>query len=335
MQITHAEIDPWFLENLVCPIDQYPLEYKSGRVVCYDSHEYPVFEGIPVMLLFSQSQTHKRAFSETINLIRSNESSLGNFSLEEPGVSAIDPFVQKYIGATNSNLYQPLVGRLTRYPIPELGIPSAGKDELFLDIGCNWGRWCIAAYRLGYIPTGIDPSLKAILAAYRVAKQLRVEAKYLVADSRFLPFRQNLFKIIYSYSVFQHFDKQDVKTSLIEIGRTLHPEGTSIIQMLNVFGLRSFYAQLKRGFKNADGFETRYWSPQELTSVFNESIGPSRLEVGSFFTQGQPSDKDMFPLKYRVILKVGEMIKLLNNRAHILTSFADNLLVLSEKRIVS
>jgi hypothetical protein len=81
----------------------------------------------------------------------------------------IDPFVKEVIGATNGALYQHLVGNLTEYPIPALHLP-AGNGRSFLEIGCNWGRWCLAAVQSGYRPVGIDPSLRGIRASAALAR---------------------------------------------------------------------------------------------------------------------------------------------------------------------
>jgi hypothetical protein len=39
-------------------------------------------------------------------------------------------------------------------------LPLAGSQEdaawVLVDLGCNWGRWCIAAGRMGFLPVGVD-----------------------------------------------------------------------------------------------------------------------------------------------------------------------------------
>jgi len=40
----------------------------------------------------------------------------------------------------------------------------------------------------------------AVMAARRIAKELNLDIKYLVADGRFLPFRDHQFKVVYSYT---------------------------------------------------------------------------------------------------------------------------------------
>src|SRR5207245_1066811 len=76
----------------------------------------------------------------------------------------IDSYVQEQVAATNGRLYIPLIGKLKRYPIPYLRMPD-GDGLAFLDIGCNWGRWSMAAASKGYVVVGIDPCLDAIRAA--------------------------------------------------------------------------------------------------------------------------------------------------------------------------
>lgn len=48
--------------------------------------------------------------------------------------------VQQQISATNGIHYGDRIGKLKNYPIYELPVPQSAGDELFLDIGCGWGR---------------------------------------------------------------------------------------------------------------------------------------------------------------------------------------------------
>jgi len=285
------------------------------------------------MLIPESPQTHEQLFQRTLDIVDGSDGRFTDSQEDDVLIAkeTVDPFVQELIAGTNSNFYKHLTGKLKRYPIPKLPHPLGGYGEgTLLDVGCSWGRWCIASARSGYMPVGIDPSLEAILAAKRVAKQLGVTAKYLVADSRFLPFRRSIFDYVYSYSVFQHFDKQDVKDSLVQIAQVLKPDGISMVQMLNQYGLRSKYVQLNRGLKEASGFETRYWAPSELVATFTQSIGPTDLLVGSFFTQAQATDKDLLTLGGRAIVEVAELLKRTTYRAPFLTKLADNLFLYSK-----
>src|SRR5207244_2994529 len=100
-------------------------------------------------------------------------------------LETIDGWVEKSIVKTHGNLYR---GRaLTRYPIPAFPL-GPGEGRSVLDVGCNWGRWTVAAARAGYRATGVDPKEKAVAAARRVAEQLGLGADYVVGDARNLPF---------------------------------------------------------------------------------------------------------------------------------------------------
>src|SRR5882762_5809881 len=86
-------------------------------------------------------------YVESLGLI--DEEKRGILRLAEDKSSKIDPVVSFLIGATNGIAYKGLIGKLAEYPIPEIRLPPGG-GKVFLDLGCSWGRWCIAAARKGY-----------------------------------------------------------------------------------------------------------------------------------------------------------------------------------------
>src|SRR2546427_192307 len=188
------------LELLACPLDHAPLEREGDEVVCDKGHRFPSPDGVLVLLSEDLEATHP-VFAKSLADARA-----GPFEMPDLAPGEVEPSVQGSIAATCGHLYRHLVDGLPRYPIPELRLPP-GNGALFLELGSNWGRWCIAAGRLGYEPVGIDPSLESIRAASRVARRLGVQAHYVVADARRLPFPDDLFDVVFSYSVFQHFAK--------------------------------------------------------------------------------------------------------------------------------
>ncbi len=325
-EIDSAQSQLWKL--LVCPRDKRDLRGEGDHLICEQGHRYAVIEGVPIMLVSDVEQTHIEGTRALAVAESGDASSLAKFVL---GPNEIDPFVRGTIGATNGGLYRHLVGTLTEYPIPSLRLPAC-ENRLFLEIGCNWGRWCIAAARLGYQPVGIDPSLKSIRAANRVARQLGVEATYVVADGRYLPFRDQNFDQIFSYSVLQHLSKQNTFNTLAEIRRTLHVGGSALVQMPNVFGVRCLYHQIRRGFRETRDFEVRYWRPAELLAAFTEHIGPSELSVDGFFSLNvQPSDLHLLLLRYRAVVHASETLRWLSNRIPILTKVADSLYITAHR----
>jgi SAM-dependent methyltransferase len=248
-----------------------------------------------------------------------------------PGGGRVDPVVSFLVAATNGMAYRRLLGKLDEYPVPELRLPP-GDSQLFLDIGCSWGRWCIAAARLGYRPIGIDPSLGAVLTAQRIANQLGLDIKFVVGDARFLPFRSEALDVVFSYSVIQHFSRQDAVRAIQEVGRTLRPDGVSLIQMPSVLGLRCLYHQARRGFRRARDFEVRYWSWGELRRVFSRHIGPTAFSVDCFFGLGlQAADLHLMPPAYRALIRASEFLRRASNTMPWLRYAADSLYVESGK----
>ncbi len=255
-------------------------------------------------------------------------------SLERRQASG-DPeaIVQDVIAATCGNLYRHLVGNITTLPIPDIRLPP-GDGKLFLEVGCNWGRWCVSAARRGYAVVGVDPSLDAIRAARSIADRLGVEATYLVADGRRLPFRDATFDVVFSYSVFQHFSKRDALASLAELGRVLKPSGLSLVQMANAWGARSLWNQLReRRFREPRSlFDVRYWTPPELEREFSRAVGPTTLAVDGYLTLNpQPADLELLPRRYRALVRASEVLRALSARIPALTYAADSLYVASRR----
>lgn len=330
---------------LRCPLDGGELEPSSRELRCADGHRYPIVEGTPVML--------HETMGATIELARA---SLGRarggpgdprapeLHLESVGVSEeqkelaatrarrgqldIDPVVDVLVAATNGALYRGCVGRLARYPIPRLRWDVA--PGRLLDLGCSWGRWSVAAARLGHSVVGLDPSLGAVLAARRVCGQLGVEARFVVGDARFLPFAPGSFDRVHSYSVLQHLSERDVRQVVLAVARVLRRGGASHIQMANGAGLRSLQHQLRRGFREARDFEVRYRSLAALQALFGEAIGPTTVSVDGFFGLGvQPTDLDLLGRRGKGLVAASELLRRLSARFPALVQVADSVYLTS------
>ena len=254
---------------------------------------------------------------------------------EPRATQRIDPAVQELVAATCGGLYRHLVGRLERYPIPELPLPP-GDGALFLDIGCSWGRWTIAAARRGYRAVGVDPSLAAVAAARRVAHQLEVEVTYVVADARHLPFPDRSFDVAFSYSVLQHFSKVEALRSFDEIGRVLRRGGLAKIQMANAYGARSIWNQLRdhRYREPRKLFDIRYWSPGELAGELSRRVGSTSIEADGFFTLNpQLADLELLPRRYRALIRSSDMLRRASGHVRSLRYAADSLYAVSRPRV--
>ncbi len=319
----------WLLDRLECPRDHGRLRQEAGALRCSQGHVYPVVDGIPVMIVQEKAPTQEVALLSAQEAVEALGGSGAKAGSVDP--HRIDPFVQKVIAATGGNMYKAVIDRLPVYPIPELPLPP-GEGKTFLDMGCNWGRWCLSAARQRYTVVGIDHNLQALIAAKRVARQLGVRAHYVAADSRYMPFTADCFDVVFSYSVLQHFSKADAYLCLREAARLLVPSGTCLVQMPNTFGIRNLYHQIKRGFRQAKDFEVRYWKPGELRRGFTDTIGATSLSVDGFFSlNAQASCSEFLPFFYRYLIAFSDMLRRLSQRCKPLTYCADSLYVKSIK----
>jgi 2-polyprenyl-3-methyl-5-hydroxy-6-metoxy-1,4-benzoquinol methylase/uncharacterized protein YbaR (Trm112 family) len=316
-------MNQWLQSHLVCPRDKIALEFSDSQLVCSGNHVYPVVEDIPIMLVDDVDFTHdyiKKTLEQT-SLVRTANSK--SESSSKP-ISEIDEFVQGEVPYTSGNLYFSVQHKLTRYPIPETRLPEGNGGRL-LDIGCNWGRWSISASRKGYRPIGIDPSLDSILAARRVSTQLGVDADFVVGDARFLPFDADSFDTVFSYGVFQHFSKKNVRISLDEVVRVLKPNGNTLFQMPNKYGIRQYQQYRKRGFTEGVGFEVRYWTPSELMQTLHGKFGKTEMTADCYFGLGiQRRDVDLLPLRYKAVVHSSEVLRRISTVFKPLVKVADS-----------
>jgi 2-polyprenyl-3-methyl-5-hydroxy-6-metoxy-1,4-benzoquinol methylase/uncharacterized protein YbaR (Trm112 family) len=336
---------------LFCPIDITPLTLRSDSLVsCERGHCYPVVDGVPVLLRDDIEQTMdlaRASLARARNEPGSIDARKPDLFLESLGGSEtekelaaelagteqkVDPIVSVIIAATNGIAYKHLVGRLSEYPIPDIRLPET-TDKVMLDIGCNWGRWSISAARKGYRVVGIDPSLSAIMAAKRVAKQFDLVIDYICADARYLPFRGNSFDTIFSYSVIQHFSKADATQAFKEIGRVLNPTGNCLIQMPNWLGIRSLLHLVRRNFAEGCNFDVRYWSLNELQQNFEHCIGPTGLTVHCYLGLGlEPTDSHLMSRQVRWATALSENLRKLSAKAPWLINVADSVYLSAVKR---
>jgi len=324
-------MNEWLQQHLVCPRDKQDLDLDRAGLKCPVGHAYPVIDDIPVMLVDEAEITHHyiERTLEQVEAAGGGGTSGDDVPLEP---HHIDEYVQNEVPYTSGILYFSVQHRLKRYPIPELRLPYVNGKRL-LDVGCNWGRWTIAAAKKGYRAVGLDPSLDAVRSARRVSKQLGVATDFVVGDARFLPFADDSFDTVFSYGVLQHFSKENARTSLIEIARVLKREGNSLVQMPNKYGVRSFYQRWRRGFAEGEGFDVRYWSPAQLKGSFEELFGETEITADCYFGLGiQAADVDMLPAPYKMVVYSSEALRAASRSVHPLINLADSLYLRSINR---
>ena len=163
------------------------------------------------------------------------------------------------------------------------------------------------------------------MAARRVSRQLGVETDFVVGDARFLPFVDDSFDTVFSYGVFQHFSKENVRISLDEVVRVLKRDGKTLFQMPNKYGVRQYQQHCRRGFTEGEGFEVRYWTPRELMETFEKKFGKTKMTTDCYFGLGiQANDVDLLPFKYKTVVYSSEILRKISNVFKPLTKVADS-----------
>jgi SAM-dependent methyltransferase len=283
------------LARLVCPLEHSALAPDDGRLICAEGHEYPRVDGIPVLIAAGEEPDYARW--------------LDRKEPDEPAQeSDVDPYVRRLIGDLCGYLYAR--GEITDYPRADLRLPR-GEGRSFLEMGCSWGRWSLAAAEKGYRVTGIDASLGGIRAARRIARQRGVNADYVVTDVRSLPFPDRSFDVVFSYNVFQHLTLTDARVALAEAARVARRPGRIVVQLPNRHGLRNLYNLRKIGFGEPVDFSVpRYWTRAEIRAEFAAVAGrPSLTADGYFSLNARLIDARLLPRRYLPALAASELLR--------------------------
>ena len=339
-------IDVRLLSILQCPRDHSELRMRDRDLCCVLGHEYPILNGVPVFLLAEKEQTigiasasleaAKTAIGGPLYIDTLGISEKEKRGIEKEWLAAgdIDPVISYLIGATSGWGYANLIGKMCRYPIPNIPLDN-GAGELLLDVGSNWGRWSVSAARKGWRVIGIDPSLGAIMAARRAFSSMELDISFVCGDARFLPFKADVFQGAFSYSVIQHFSEVDAETAIAEIGRVLRQDGFCKIQMAHKGGIRSTYVRTRRNYMDAGIFRVRYWSLASILSVFEKHIGPSKLIAEAFGGLGLLAEDQVYvSIKAKFMIRISQLLKKLSFVMTPLISLADSVYVVSVKRQV-
>ena len=172
------------------------------------------------------------------------------------------------------------------------------------------------------------PSLGAVMAARRVARDLKIPASFIVGDARYLPLAAASVDAVFSYSVLQHFSRSDAAQGAGEIGRVLNHNGFAKVQMPTRFGVRCLYQQARRGFADGADFDVRYWSLGELRRLFTERVGRTRITVEGYFGIGlQQTDARLMTVTRRGVLRASHWMTAASRRLPWLTGMADSVYV--------
>jgi SAM-dependent methyltransferase/uncharacterized protein YbaR (Trm112 family) len=247
---------------------------------------------------------------------------------------AIHPYVQQMVAGTNGNTYLGVVNRLRSYPIPHLPGPRV-SGGLFLDIGCGWGRWMVAAAQRGFVPVGIDIKLEAARASRYVLSEFGLPGFTVVADLRTLPFSSGIFDFVWSFSVIQHVHREWARLCVAEIARVLQPESECLLEFPTRSGLwnRHQVARWSGDDNDPSSWCVRYYHLEELRNLFLGTFGNFDYRVHCYFGTGiQSVDLFHVPWRYKPVILGSLALTQASRVFPLLRRIADSIYVSAQKR---
>jgi ubiquinone/menaquinone biosynthesis C-methylase UbiE/uncharacterized protein YbaR (Trm112 family) len=255
---------------------------------------------------------------------------------EPPGYTSEVPWiVQQQIAATNGRHYIDRIGRLAEYPIYRLPVPPVKGNKLMLDIGCGWGRWLVAGSNAGYTPIGIDIRLEFCKTARGVLADLKKTGYTVVADLENIPFRNDVFDLVWSFSVIQHTHIDRLKNCLFHINRILASEGYSVLEFPNKDGIRNRFGVAQDSSQNDDytSWNVRYYSPNDYKSIFAEFLDGFEYKNHSFLGIGVlPEDLKYVSLRNKLICAVSLLASSITGIFPFLARYSDSIYIRAVKQ---
>lgn len=245
--------------------------------------------------------------------------------------------VQQQIAATNGIHYIDRVGKLKDYPVYELPIDNVkSTNKLSLDIGCGWGRWLIASANKGYTPVGIDLRLEFCSTSRNVLKDFGINGYVAVADLENIPFQDNTFDFIWSFSVIQHTHHKRLVNCLEHINRILTKEGFTMLEFPNKKGIRNNIKNVKFSESRKDDYESwcvRYYTPNEYQEIFEKSLSNFSYKNHSFLGIGiLKEDIKYVSLKNKIICLTSRAFSELTKVIPGLKDYSDSIYISAEKK---
>ena len=189
-----------------------------------------------------------------------------------PGYKGKIPWtVQQQIAATNGIHFIDTIGKLEDYPIPEIPVPTAAPGDVLLDIGCGWGRWLVASARKNYIPVGIDIRHEFCVTARNTLEANGQNGYTVVADLQKLPFADETFNLVWSFSVIQHTHYDRLVNCLKNIERILIKDGYCFLEFPTKNGIRNrFGPAAAPNNEDFNSWDVRYYTPSAYRKIFRK-----------------------------------------------------------------
>ena len=320
------------IKNLLqCPNCKYEeLIHSEKQLVCSQCKElYPIIFDIPILITKSKCEKLGLKYHDTN--VQNEIMSSNDFQKNSNGILN---YIKNILRGTNGILYEK-IKEPKKYPFANVPFSKIEKNskEILLDVGCGWGRWTINAAQKNYTSIGIDLSLKSLMVAKTICKELNIQnCDFICCNVLDLPLKKNSFDRVFSFSFLQHFSENNLRTILKNISLTMKQNSIFKTQMINKYSIRGLYnnykirnnkdEMIKKGHMDKidgeDSFTVRYFSIHRINKILNETFIIDNFKNYSFFTQAQLSDFTLVSLKSKFFLLVTLMI---NNLVKVMPFF--------------
>jgi ubiquinone/menaquinone biosynthesis C-methylase UbiE len=109
-------------------------------------------------------------------------------------------------------------------------------DELVLEAGCGFGRYCFWLEKMNVRAVGVDVARNAVRRGFNYARKRNISARFVICDITHLPFRDNIFDGYISLGVIEHFRmKKGIFSTFQEAFRVLKNEGFAFFTVPSIF----------------------------------------------------------------------------------------------------
>lgn len=246
--------------------------------------------------------------------------------------------LQNQIAATNGIHYANRVGKLNTVPEYSLPVSNVSNDSIMLDIGSGWGRWLVAAAKKGYIPVGIDLRLEFCETQQYLLKSQNIKGYSVVADLEALPFQENIFDLIWSFSVIQHTHQQKLNKCLYNINQIVNNSGKVLLEFPNKGGIRNrfIYNKVSQNIDDYNSWDVRYYTISEYQNILSKYLSSIKFTNHSFLGIGiLPEDIKYVSTKNKIICSISRFLSNLAGLVPFLINFSDSLYFEATKSYVA
>ena len=180
---------------------------------------------------------------------------------------------------------------------------------------------------------GIDVKAGAANAANRVIQAHGLSGQALAGDLSELPFSNESFDLVFSYSVLQHTPKARAAACLCEAHRVLKPDGLCLIELPLWPGMTN-WRHRSSDSEDPACWDVRYYRWGELLRTFSKYFKSVTLKPDCILGIGVKfEDIDLLPWKYKPIAVMSEGFRRLAEILPPLVRLSDSVYIFGKKTL--